>query len=453
MRATIVLALLFGPGLASPVPSCAATDELPRRGTLGVRLGPVPDDIRSQAGLDRVDGAMIEGVFPGSTAEAGGIRPGDVLLALDGQPIKGIPAFVSRIAALAVGQRFELALLRAGGRTALSLTLQERPRDRGEGFDVLHRHAVSGGARIRLIVTRPQRPGRHPVLFLIQGLGAVTVDQPLASPEPYSRILSSLARDHVTVRVEKPGIGDSEGGPYVDTDFETELDVYRQALLAVRTYDFVAPDEVVVFGHSIGGVFAPFLASEVEVKGVAVYGTLVKTLPEYILENTRRQAALAGDDPASIDATLRELAATTHLLLADRMEPAEIARVHPELRSVLDRFAPGGRLYGRTPRFWSQLASRNLPTYWAKGNAHVLAVWGRNDFIATEADHPLIAGMVNRARPGKGTYVALEGSDHAFRDTVSIEDSFRRWSTPGVPLNPRIIDTLRSWIDKLRHPN
>jgi hypothetical protein len=41
--------------------------------------------------------------------------------------------------------------------------------------------------------------------------------------------------DYVTVQVEKPGIGDSEGGPFADLDFATELDAYRQALLRYGT--------------------------------------------------------------------------------------------------------------------------------------------------------------------------------------------------------------------------
>ena len=36
------------------------------------------------------------------------------------------------------------------------------------------------------------------------------------------------------------------------------------------------------------------LAGEVAVKGVAVYGTMVKPWPEYLLENRRRQEVLAG---------------------------------------------------------------------------------------------------------------------------------------------------------------
>ena len=80
----------------------------------------------------------------------------------------------------------------------------------------------------------------------------------------------------------------------------------------------------------------------------------------------------------------------------------------------------------------------------------MLAIWGRNDFIATEADHPFIAEIVNKARPGKGTYVALEGSDHGFRKTTSIQDSFRRWKSPGGEFNPQIITTLKAWMEKVR---
>ena len=270
------------------------------------------------------------------------------------------------------------------------------------------------------------------MLFLIPGLGATTVDQPLSDPGAYSRILSEFARDGwVTVRVDKPGIGDSEGGPDGETGFEAELDAYRQALRAARQYDFADAQQLFVFGHSYGGVFGPILAGEIPVKGVAVYGTVVKPWTEYLVENRRRQELLAGTAAATIDARVRDMAAAAQALMIDRVDPAELARTRPELRSVLRVMLPDGRhFWGRTLAFWSQLAGTNLPAHWEKGNAHVLAIWGRNDFIATEGDaHPRIAEIVNRARPGQGHYIALPDSDHAFRKTTSVEDSFRRWTT------------------------
>jgi len=279
----------------------------------------------------------------------------------------------------------------------------------------------------------------------------VTIDQPLSGPEPYSSILHEFAKSgYVTVRVEKPGVGDSEGGPFAEVDFEAELDAYRQAMTHVRKYAFVDVDNIFMFGHSMGGVFSPIIASETPIRGIAVYGTVAKTWTEYFLENWRRQAVLAGDDPARIDSLLRNLAVALHYLLMEQKVPDEILRLRPELRSTLAKLAPAGRIDSRSVRFWSQLVTKNLPAYWAKGNAYVLAIWGRNDFIATEADHPFIAEIVNKARPGKGVCVALDGSDHGFRKTVSIEDSFTRWKAPGGEFNPRIITILKEWMDKVR---
>src|SRR5678816_2857861 len=171
------------------------------------------------------------------------------------------------------------------------------------------------------IATRPHAAGRHPVLVLIPGLGATTVDQPLSDPGAYSRILAEFAKDGwVTVRVDKPGIGDSEGGPDGETGFEAELDVYRQTLRAARQYDFADAEQLFVFGHSLGGVFAPMLATEVPVKGVAVYGTVLKPWTEYLIESRRRQELLAGTDAPTIDARVRDLAAAVQALMIDRVD-------------------------------------------------------------------------------------------------------------------------------------
>ena len=406
--------------------------------TLGVRLA-------QESGLVRV-----EAVNPGSAAEEGGIRPGDVILSVDGGKVNEPRELIDLLAPMRAGRNIAVTIQRDSRQVTLSLRLKEPPRDRGANFEVLYHHVVSGGARIRVLVSRPTKPGRYPVLFFIAGMGPVSIDEPLNGPRAESRIVGAFADgDYVTVRVEKPGLGDSEGGPYGDIDFETELDTYRQALKVTRQYDFVDPDNVFIFGHSIGGVFAPLLAAEMPVKGVAVYGTMVKTFMEYMLENTRRQATLSANDATAIDATVRALAIALHRLVLEGEDPRNITRAHPELRAVLSRFAPGDRITGRTPRFWAQATNRNLPAHWAKGDASVLAIWGNGDFIATDADHPLIADIVNKARPGKGTSIVLDGIDHGFRRVSSMEDAFRRWGTRGE-FDPQVVTTVVAWAEKVR---
>jgi alpha-beta hydrolase superfamily lysophospholipase len=423
-----------------------ASDELPRKGQLGIRVLPVPEPVRVREKLKPGEGVVVDAVVPDTTASRGGLKAGDIVVTLDGRAIDGVAGFLQAVPRMKVGQRFVLGLVRDGRRTTATLTLAERFRDRGATFDVLYRHVRSNGARIRTILTRPHAPGPHPAFVLLQGLGPSTIDEPLAGPSAYSRIVNAFAEaGYVTVRVEKPGIGDSEGGPYADVDFASELDIYRQALHAVMAMDEVDRDRVFVFGHSIGGVFAPLLAAEMPVRGIAVYGTVVKPWTEYVLENTRRQAMLAGSTRTSIEETLRALGVILQDVLVDGKTTADVARQRPELRPVLHRLFPDGRLYGRSLRVWSQVARTDLPAAWTKVSGDVLALWGRHDFVSTEGDHARIAAIT------KGTYAAIDGADHGFRQTASIEDSFRRWTTPVAEVNAGVITALKTWTDKVRH--
>ncbi len=62
--------------------------ELPRRAFFGIRMEPVTDDVQRVMNLPAVKGVLIQNVIPGSTAEAAGLKQGDVLLELDGREIK-----------------------------------------------------------------------------------------------------------------------------------------------------------------------------------------------------------------------------------------------------------------------------------------------------------------------------------------------------------------------------
>jgi len=428
-------------GVALLGPTTHAEAELPRKGMLGINMARVPQG----------QGVLIEGVVPETSAETAGLRPGDILVALDGQAVRDIGDVMTRVAAIAVGQQIRVSLVRGGRPVEITVTMQERPRDRGDTFDVLYHEVVSRGVRLRTIVTKPHAPGRHPVLFLIPGMGPTRLDEPLTGSTRYSRILHEFAKSgFVTLRIEKPGIGDSEGGPYVDMDFDSELDINRQALLAVKRYDFVDPDQVFIFGHSMGGVFGPIVAAEIPVRGVAVYGTVAKTWFEYFLENTRRQAVLSGQDPVTIDASLRGLAIAVHGLLVDGKTANDLVRERPELRPVFDTLLPRGTIYSRPARFWSALIQKNLAASWRDTKTNVLAVYARNDYLSSEGDHRLIADIANRVRPGSGTFVALDGVDHGFQKTASPEDSFRRRDQPPDDFDPRVVATLKAWVDRVR---
>ena len=265
-------------------------------------------------------------------------------------------------------------------------------------------------------------------MFFIQGIGLSSIDNSIGPLGPHKIIVDDFARrGFVTLRVDKPGCGDSEGGPARDVDFDTELDGYRQGLKMLKARGDVDSDRIFVFGHSMGGVMAPLLTTEVPVRGIIVYGTISRTLTEYMLENTRRQMELADSDPSAIDHDLRINAALLTHLFTEKMAPKNIVAIHPHLRDRLQQMITEDNYFvDRNLAFYRQLADKNLGAAWESFNGHALAIWGKADFVSNEDDHALISRIVNRDHPGHGTFLAMDGIDHGFNRAATRRESFER---------------------------
>jgi pimeloyl-ACP methyl ester carboxylesterase len=285
----------------------------------------------------------------------------------------------------------------------------------------------------------------------MQGIGPFTMERAAGGGLGYGPILDDFAsRGFVTFRVDKPGCGDSEGAPLKDVDFETQLDGFRAGLAALRENPDVDRDRILVFGHSMGGVWGPLAAIDHPVLGIAVYGTIAKTWDEYTLENCRRQSALAGSDAASIDTLVRHEASVNHYICVERLSPAEVRAQHTELAAWIDSTWVDATYYsGLHYDFVRQLASKNLAAAWTAFDGHALAVWGKSDFISSEGDHALIAQIVNARHPGRGEFLALDACDHGFCEAATFEESFAEWGKPGRPVNPVVVNTLREWSDRV----
>jgi serine protease Do len=83
------------------------------RGYLGMQLaGTFEAADAFKLGLDRVQGALIETVFPDTPAASAGLRAQDVVLEVDGVAIRNESHLINVIAALSVGQRVRLQVWR-----------------------------------------------------------------------------------------------------------------------------------------------------------------------------------------------------------------------------------------------------------------------------------------------------------------------------------------------------
>gem|GEM_PF-434575 len=73
------------------------------------------------------DGALVQEVASGSPADKAGLRPGDLVVGIDGQPVADYGELGARIRAHKPGDKITLEVARGGNETAITATLSQRP--------------------------------------------------------------------------------------------------------------------------------------------------------------------------------------------------------------------------------------------------------------------------------------------------------------------------------------
>jgi serine protease Do len=100
-----------------------------KRGWLGVRIQAVTPDIADSLGLKDASGAMIAGVNdPGPAAKAG-LKPGDVVLTFNNQPVKEMRNLPRIVAETEIGKEVPVVVWRNGAEQTIQVTVAEMPDD------------------------------------------------------------------------------------------------------------------------------------------------------------------------------------------------------------------------------------------------------------------------------------------------------------------------------------
>ncbi|PXV61387.1 serine protease Do [Dyella jiangningensis] len=100
------------------------------RGQLGVMVQQVTDDMVKALKLDNANGAAVTQVTKGGAAEKAGIRPGDVILAYNGQSINSSADLPPLVGQTPPGTKATLEILRDGKKENIPVTVAEMPRDK-----------------------------------------------------------------------------------------------------------------------------------------------------------------------------------------------------------------------------------------------------------------------------------------------------------------------------------
>jgi serine protease Do len=96
------------------------------RGWLGVTSQDITEDLQKSLKLKDRRGALVTEVFPGDAADKAGIKPGDVILGIDGKPAKDRREVIQMTAALRVGSKVGIQIFRDGKEMTLTAVVAER---------------------------------------------------------------------------------------------------------------------------------------------------------------------------------------------------------------------------------------------------------------------------------------------------------------------------------------
>lgn len=332
---------------------------LPRRPALGL-LG-----VRAPEG-----GVTVTALRPGSAAAAQ-LRPGDHLLTLADEPLHDPRSLVAAVRRHRAGDRVLLRLLRDGQPRTVDLALDALPAETYPFAHVLYDSLDTASGRVRTICVRPRGAGRRPLVLLLPGLACVSVDFVATPGHPLRPLVAALAAAGIaTLRIERPGLGDSEGGPCEALGWWDEVALHSAGLAAIAGRDWVDPEALGLFGHSIGGMLAPLVARATSVRRIAVYGSCALPWSLCVRRAAQRQAARHGRSTAQL------------------LERADT---------------------GRVDRFSEELEAVDLAAAWSALASDVLVAAGGEDVAVDPADARALAELLAR-RPA-GVTQHLERAD------------------------------------------
>jgi S1-C subfamily serine protease len=101
-----------------------------RRAFIGVaaQQSAIPRRLQIAAALTQASAVMLASIETGSPADRAGLKAGDIVLAVDGQPVTGADDLIRILTGEKIGRAVEIELLRKGQRERITLTPEERPR-------------------------------------------------------------------------------------------------------------------------------------------------------------------------------------------------------------------------------------------------------------------------------------------------------------------------------------
>ena len=98
------------------------------RGWIGVEVQDLTPELAESFKRPNTSGALIAGVLKGGPADRAGVKPGDILIAVDSKPVVDSSTMLNLIAALSPGQTATILVMRNQAEKTVKINVGKRPK-------------------------------------------------------------------------------------------------------------------------------------------------------------------------------------------------------------------------------------------------------------------------------------------------------------------------------------
>lgn len=228
------------------------------------------------------------------------------------------------------------------------------------------------GGEMAGVFTSPKNASNFPVVIMVHGSGPSDMDETIGSNKPFKDLAMGLASKGIgSIRYVKRSMVYPNSFSKAFTVKEEVLDDALTAVKLAETLAGVNKSQIYLFGHSLGGMLAPRIATLApSLKGIILAAAPARKLADLVTEQNAYLYKASGD--------------TTALGKQQFMESQEEIAKSRLLK--LGAIAPDSMIMGAPASYWIDLNNHDQVATAKKIGSRILVIQGGNDFQVSVQD-------------------------------------------------------------------
>lgn len=240
------------------------------------------------------------------------------------------------------------------------------------------------GHQLAAVVTIPKNASNFPIVVLVHGSGPSDMDQTIGANKPFKDMAIGLAAKGIgSVRYVKRTLLYANEFSKAFTVKEEVTDDAVAAVALAKTVKGADQKNVYLFGHSLGGMLAPQLATLApDLNGIILAAAPARKLTDIIIEQNKYFFDLSKDTTAAGKKQMDEILST--------VEKSKLTQ--------LGNMKADSIIIGLPASYWINLNNYDQIATAKKLNKRMLVVQGGNDFQVSQKDFNLWDAALNKKK-------------------------------------------------------